>query len=62
MKYTYFIIAVILMSLSSSAQQNIVSSEDINTTQNLISEYLSPLGEGIGTDWNCGWWTTAKTS
>ncbi len=60
MKYIYSIIAVILMSLSSSAQQNIVSSEDISTTQNLISEYLSPLGEGIGTGLNCGWWTTAK--
>ena len=61
MKYLYILIIITITPFYTLSQQIIIDEADINTTTNLISEYLSPLGKSIGTGLNCGWWHTAKT-
>ena len=42
------------------AQITIVDDNDLQEGKQLIENYLSPLGQALGTGLNNGWFTTAK--
>jgi hypothetical protein len=60
MKKSLYIFMALCSSFSAQAQIQEVLQDDVQEGRSLIEDYLSPLGDALGTALNNAWWTTAK--